>query len=204
MSEQLTEGERTVLGELLNLDQRVQTSKIANNLNQSEERVVSILQSLASRHLVKIITKEIASYFLTDEGQKYVESGLPEILLFKEIKNLGGKATISNAFAHLESNKNLRNIAMSWAIKNEWIIRSKEADTIFLKTIVDYPNSDLIDFLSEISTKGESTKIHQSFYRCIEQAMDRRLVTEKIKKRYQVEIVESRIKKIGKYLSTGV
>ena len=93
MSEQLTEGERTVLSELRNLSQRVPTSQLASNLKQGEERVISILNSLATRNLVTIHTKEIATYQLTDEGKKYAESGLPEILLFNGVKGLGGKAT---------------------------------------------------------------------------------------------------------------
>ena len=42
MSEQLTEGERTVLEELVNLNQRIPTADLANSLNQGEERVLSI------------------------------------------------------------------------------------------------------------------------------------------------------------------
>ena len=99
MSEQLTEGERIVLEELLNLNQRVPTSDLASHLNQGEERVISILNSLASRGLVEIHTKERVTYSLTDEGAEYVDSGLPEVRLFTGVKELGGKSTFDDAVA---------------------------------------------------------------------------------------------------------
>ena len=116
MSEQLTEGERTVLEELLNLNQRVPTSDLASHLNQGEERVISILNSLASRELVEIHTKERVTYLLTDEGADYVDSGLPEVRLFTGVKELGGKATFDDAVAKAGLDPKAKGIAMNWFI----------------------------------------------------------------------------------------
>jgi len=200
MSEQLTEGERTVLGELLNLGQRVPTSHLANNLNQGEERVISILNSLATRNLVKIHAKEIASYLLTDEGKKYAEAGLPEVFLFRGVKDLGGKATFDDAVAHSGLDPKTKGIAMNWARRQGWLQISKEDGATVLKALVDEPESELADVLSQLASGKESSSQKES----LKQAIERKLITETISKTYDAETISSEIGEIEKLLSVGV
>lgn len=200
MSEQLTEGERTVLGELLNLGQRVPTSHLANNLGQGEERVISILNSLATRNLVRIHTKEIVTYSLTDEGKKYAEAGLPEVLLFTGVKDLDGKATFDDAVSHSGLDSKTKGIAMNWARKQGWLQVSKEDGATVLKTLVDDPESELADVLGQLASGKESISQKVS----LKQALERKLITEKVSKTYETEIVSSEIAEIEKLLSAGV
>lgn len=199
MSEQLTEGERTVLGELLNLGQRVPTSHLANNLNQGEERVISILNSLATRNLVKIHAKEIVTYLLTDEGKKYAEAGLPEVLLFRGVKDLGGKATFDEAVSQSGLDPKTKGIAMNWTRRHGWLQISKEDGETVLSTLVDQPESELADVLSHLSSGKESISQSDS----VKQALDRKLIIEKITKTYETETIDSEIEKIEKLISAG-
>ncbi|MGY5858171.1 MAG: phenylalanine--tRNA ligase subunit alpha [Candidatus Thorarchaeota archaeon] len=200
MSEQLTEGERTVLGELLNLGQRVPTSHLANNLNQGEERVISILNSLATRNLVKIHAKEVVTYLLTDEGKKYAEAGLPEVFLFRGVKDLGGKATFDDAVSQSGMDPRSKGIAMNWARKHGWLQISKEDGATVLKTLVDEPESELADVLGQLASGKESISLKDS----LKQAIDRKLVVEKVSKTYETETISSEIVEIEKLLSAGV
>ncbi|MFW9844525.1 MAG: phenylalanine--tRNA ligase subunit alpha [Candidatus Thorarchaeota archaeon] len=200
MSEQLTEGERTVLGELHNLGQRVPTSHQANNLNQGEERVISILNSLATRNLVKIHTKEVVTYSLTDEGKKYADAGLPEVVLFRGVKDLDGKATFDAAVSQSGLDPKTKGIAMNWARKHGWVQISKEEGTTVLKTLVDEPESELADVLSQITSGKESISHRDS----LKQALERKLITENVSKTYEAEIIGSEIAEIEKLLSVGI
>ncbi len=202
MSEQLTEGERTVLGELLNLGQRVPVSQIANNLSQGEERITSILNSLATRNLVVIHTKEIVSYLLTDEGRKYAESGLPEVLLFNGVKDVGGKATFDDAVVQSGIDPKTKGIAMNWARRNGWLQISKEAGISVLRSIVDIPESKVSDVLAQLST-GKKL-LPRTYTDSIKQALERKLVTERITKMFESEIIDSKIGEIDQLLSVGV
>ena len=85
MSEQLTDGERTILRGIIKLGNRVPASEVAEFVKQKEERVVSILNSLDGRGIIKLETHEITSFTLTDEGREYAIEGLPESRLVKAV-----------------------------------------------------------------------------------------------------------------------
>ena len=202
MSEQLTEGERTVLEELLNLDQRIPTSQLASNLNQSEERVISILNSLTSRNLVQIHTREIVSYSLTDEGLEYVNSGLPEVRLFEGLKELGGKSTFEDAVARAGLDSKNKGIAMNWARKTGWVQISKEDGSTVLLSLVENADSEVADALAQLST-GKDT-LAKALDESLKQALERKLVSEKVTKTFESEIIGAKTGEIEKLLSAGV
>ncbi|MFW9767761.1 MAG: phenylalanine--tRNA ligase subunit alpha [Candidatus Thorarchaeota archaeon] len=200
MSEQLTEGERIVLEELLNLNQRVPTSDLASHLNQGEERVISILNSLASRGLVEIHTKERVTYSLTDEGAEYVDSGLPEVRLFTGVKELGGKATFDDAVAKAGLDPKEKGFAMNWARKTGWLQISKEEGVTVLKALVQNPESEVTDVINQISQGRETLQDSES----LNQALERKLVVEKVTKSYETEIIGAKTSEIEKFLSAGI
>ncbi len=201
MSEQLTEGERTVLSELQNLGQRVPVSQIANNLNQAEERITSILNSLATRNLVVIHRKEIVSYLLTDEGMKYAEFGLPEILLFNGVKDLGGKATFDDAVTQSGLDPKTKGIAMNWTRRNGWLQISKDDGVTVLSSLVDVPESELSDVLIQFSMGKKS--LPRTYDDSIKQALERKLISESIMKTFESEIIGSKSGEIEQLLSAG-
>jgi phenylalanyl-tRNA synthetase alpha chain len=199
MSEQLTEGERTVLEELLNLNQRVPTSDLANSLNQGEERVISILNSLASRQLVEIHTRERVTYSLTDEGAEYVDSGLPEVRLFYGVMELGGKATFDDAVTKAGLDPKTKGIAMNWARRTGWLQISKEDGATVLKTLVESVESEVKDVITQIS-QGKDTQQRSD---SLNQALERKLVVEEVTKSYETEIIGAKTGEIEKLLSAG-
>jgi len=197
----LTEGQRTLLRELVNLGQRVPASQLANNLGQGEERVISILNSLASRGLVQIHTREIVTHSLTDEGLGYVESGLPEVLLFTGVKDLGGKATLDDAVARAGIDQKTKGIAMNWARKNGWLQISKEQGTTVLRSLVDVPESDVFDILSDLSS-GKDV-ISRTHYDSLKQGIERKLISEIITKKIEAEIIRAKTAEVDQLLSVG-
>ncbi|MHA1943266.1 MAG: tRNA ligase subunit PheS family protein, partial [Candidatus Thorarchaeota archaeon] len=202
MSEQLTEGERTVLEELHNLAQRIPTSQLANNLNQGEERVISILNSLASRNLVQIHAREIVSYSLTDEGLEYVKTGLPEVRLFHGLKDLGGKSTFEEAVTHAGLDSKKKGIAMNWARKSGWVKISKEDGSTVLQSLVESADSEIVDILAQLSEGKDTVPKGQS--ESLKHALERKLISETITKTFEAEIIGAKSGEIEKLLSTGV
>lgn len=198
----MTEGERTVLSELLNLGQRVPVSQIANNLSQGEERITSILNSLATRNLVVIHTKEIVSYLVTDEGMKYAEFGLPEVLLFNGVKDLGGKATVDDAVTQSGLDPKTKGIAMNWTRRNGWLQISKDDGVTVLSSLVDVPESEVTDVLVQLSMGKKS--LPRTFTDSLNQALERKLISESITKTFESEIIGSKSEEIEQLLSAGV
>jgi phenylalanyl-tRNA synthetase alpha chain len=186
MSEQLTEGERIVLSGLSQLGKRTDTGELAAKIKQKEERVVSILNSLAEKGIVKIETREIITYSLTDEGNEYASKGLPEIRLLKGILDLGGSASLDDAVAKASMSPKSKGIAMNWAKRNGWVTISKEGgETILTASIKDIesPVQKTI-----ILIEGSSVAKDQIDGLILKQLTERKLVNEMVTKRYETEV----------------
>ncbi|TFH07000.1 MAG: phenylalanine--tRNA ligase subunit alpha [Candidatus Thorarchaeota archaeon] len=144
----------------------------------------------------------MVTYLLTDEGKKYAEDGLPEIFLFKGVKKLGGKATFDDAVSQSGLDPKNKGIAMNWARKHGWLQISKEDGATVLSSLVDEPESELADALFQLSSGKES--LSQAYSEPLKEALDRKLITEKITKVFEAETISSKAGEIEKLLSAGI
>lgn len=186
MTEQLTEGEKSVLQYLSDQERRVSASSMVDAINQSEERIVSILNSLSEKGLVDLETKESVSYRLTEEGRRYAESGLPEVRLFRAVNELGGTAAFEKAFAKSELPPESKVIAMNWARKNGWLTISKREGLTTLETKVDQVEDSVHEVLVAIHEGSE--KIAPKLDSALQQAVERTLVSKEARKIFSAEV----------------
>lgn len=194
MSEQLTEGEKIVLKGLIKLGKRVPAKEVASVVEQKEERVISVLNSLASRGIVQLQTFEIVLYNLTDEGTEYAKHGLPEIRLINALQELGGRAPFDDAVAKSGISPSSKGIAMNWAKRNEWIDISKEKGITILtlaEPIIGSSVSEALELLSKNQMKSD--EIEESI---LSQLKDRKLVSDVITKVVEVEITKKYATKV--------
>lgn len=178
---QLTEGERTVLSELVEIDKKVQAISLAEKLNERPERVVSILNSLAEKSLIELEIQEIESYELTDEGLAYATEGLPELRLFEAVRKSGGSAEMDAAVSAAGLSEETKGIAISWCRKNGWLSISKREGRTILTVEKDETHSQVQELL-ELLKDGEPG-IEESLLDGLVQAQTRTLVetsTEKV------------------------
>ncbi|MBD3406818.1 MAG: phenylalanine--tRNA ligase subunit alpha [Candidatus Lokiarchaeota archaeon] len=201
MNEQLTEGERSVLTQLTEISKRIEASKLAEHLGQKEERIVSILNSLAQRELVELEIIEIVSYSLTDEGRTYAEKGLPEVRLFKAVKELGGQATMDEAVSRAGISQKEKGIAISWSRKNGWLKITKSDGKTLFQTNTDEANSDVEAILTKLSSKEE---IPKSLAKGIKTAEDRKLILSSITKKFETEIIKDKEEEISDLLEDTI
>lgn len=185
MSEQLTEGERTVLRGLIDLGRKVPSGEIAKVTKQNDERVISILNSLAGRGIVKLETREDISLTLTEEGREYAIKGLPEFRLYVALVELGGEAPFDDVIAKSELSPKLKGIAMNWAKRNGWVTITKQDSTNLLSTTDRY-DSSVTDALGRLF-KSDIPK--NEFEDSIaKQMIERKLVDEIVSKTIEVAI----------------
>ncbi len=199
MSEQLTEGERTILKGLIDLGKKSLSSEIAKITRQNDERVISILNSLAGRGIVKLETKEIVSFALTEEGNEYARQGLPENRLFIALLELGGTAPFDAAVAKSEISPEVKGIAMNWAKRNGWVTISKESGTTILSAVnknIDSPLKKALDLLS--NRQDIKNQIEDSV---VQQLIERKLVNEIVTKIVEAEISQEYIGKARELLT---
>jgi phenylalanyl-tRNA synthetase alpha chain len=186
MNEQLTEGERIVLSGLSRLGKRTDTGELAAKIKQREERIISILNALAEKGIVKIETREIITYSLTDEGKEYAAQGLPEVRLLKSILDLGGSAKLEDAVAKAGISSQSKGISMNWAIRNDWVtISRKDGETVLTASVKDI-ESPVQKVIMVI--EGGSVGKNQIDDSVLKQLIERKLVSEMVTKRYETEI----------------
>ncbi|RDE14083.1 MAG: phenylalanine--tRNA ligase subunit alpha [Candidatus Thorarchaeota archaeon] len=186
MSEQLTTGEKTILKGLVELRRKSSADEIAKITEQNTERVISILNALAVRGIVKLETREKISYALTDEGKEYARDGLPEIRLVKALEESGRTAPFEVVLTKSGISPRTKGIAMAWAVRNEWAHASKQGDTTILSTIGDYSKSPVAAALESIA-KGNGASI-QNDDPALQQLLERKLVSEVITKIIEAEL----------------
>lgn len=83
-------------------------------------------------------------YVLTDEGEKYLEDGLPEKKLIMVLERRGGKAQISE----IESEIDNFNIALLWAKKKGWV-ELKFNEIVLLKKPEVFPEEEALKKIKE-------------------------------------------------------
>jgi phenylalanyl-tRNA synthetase alpha chain len=199
MSEQLTEGERTILRSLSKLSGRVATSVLADITRQKEERVISILNSLAEKGIVRIETQEIITYSLTREGKEYAVHGLPEIRLLRNILARGGSANLDEVMAKAGIPVESKGIAMNWAKRNGWVTISKEMGETTLTTTLREVSSPVQEAIEQLAADSPSKDLIDET--TLKQLIERKLVNDEITKRFEAEISKEYASRIPEFLA---
>jgi phenylalanyl-tRNA synthetase alpha chain len=185
---ELTIGERKVLRKLVEYDKLVSASELAGELQERNERVISILNSVAEKGLIKLDTKEHMTHRLTDEGRSYVKDGLPEERLFDAVVKLGGLAKMEAAVALAGLERQAKGISVNWARKNGWLAIEKAKGTTILKAKVENAESSVKKVLVLLN-KG-NINVPTELAGGLEAAVERTLVEEEITKIFEASIVK--------------
>ncbi|MGV9168879.1 MAG: phenylalanine--tRNA ligase subunit alpha [Promethearchaeia archaeon] len=199
MNPQLTEGELEVLKQLLNRKGPTSVKELKNEMDDEEQRIVSLLSSLSERGLVDFEVVEETDYTLTDEGKRYQDIGLPEVRLVTVVNELGGKAPFDDATDKAELKGRTKGIAISWAKRNGWLEITKEKGKNYFISLKENPQSPLSTILEKLTADEEISKNHQDI---LQQAVQRSLVEEHITKGFIGKVPRNKRKQASKAVSS--
>ncbi|MHA1771679.1 MAG: phenylalanine--tRNA ligase subunit alpha [Candidatus Thorarchaeota archaeon] len=196
---QLTEGERRVLSELIQTGSEISAQELAERIGEQSERVISILNALAEKGIVNLKVIEQETFSLTDEGKQYAKDGLPEVLVFDAIKDLGGEASLDEVIERAGISPKAKGIAISWCRKNGWVEISKREGKTILKNKTSKPKSQIVEVL-ELLASGEKS-IPDNLRQGLKQGLDRTLVTSHISKSFVASMNPEKIEEVTQALS---
>lgn len=114
--------EMRILKTLYRLRKRVSADVIAKESELPISSVMSALELLKSRNLIKVEDVIWKSVKISDEGLKYLNA-LPEEKLVMLLEKFGASLTIKDLLKYL--NQNELNIAINWGRKRGWVTVSK-------------------------------------------------------------------------------
>ncbi len=198
----MTDGERLVLAELVRHDQPVLARNLAQELKDSEQRVVSVLNSLVQRELVLLETLESELLSLTEEGRRYLTEGLPEVRLFTAVKSSGNKMRLEDAVSAAGLTQASKGIAVNWSRKNGWLDVIKIDGDTMIEVRVDKAVSQVAEVLTLLE-RGVS-QIPEKLAEGIKQAIERTLVKREIAKSYVAELRKEKRGVIDDLLAKGL
>jgi len=188
--QQLTAGERTVLKELVDIDRRISADVLSEQLQEKEERVISIFNALTERGLVKLYISETVKLYLTEEGKDYAINWLPEVRLFGAVQEFGGKASLDDAITKSGMDPKAKGIAINWARKNGWLGITKDGKNTILEAKVDAADSPVMRVLMKLNEGADTLPEHLSD--STRAAIQRGLVAEIVTKIFEVELVSEK------------
>ncbi|HJJ92348.1 MAG TPA: phenylalanine--tRNA ligase subunit alpha [Methanocorpusculum sp.] len=118
---ELTTNEKRVLANLAEIES-MEARTLAERLHASPEAVVQWVHLCAEKGLIRLEKTVVEKAILTEEGEKYAVSGLPERQILTSIH---GKTSMKELAKHP-----LAKIAIGWLRKKNWIVINKGIVTV--------------------------------------------------------------------------
>jgi phenylalanyl-tRNA synthetase alpha chain len=134
----------------------IHASAFADKLGLDYIVLMSAINELKKHNLADFKEQEIFQVSLNQEGESYLEKGLPERQLLEQLLEKGVKEISLQEFLEMSDfNKKLFYIGISYMKKNRWIAQSKATgeNTIFLIE-EGYPETELEEFLKIFRDKA--------------------------------------------------
>ena len=153
-------------------------SKLPEVLSIPQSTLMSYLEFLKQKNLIKVERRVRKFYRTTDEGKEYLES-LPEEKVIKYLMSRGGEAPIKEIVKDL--GERIVNIGLSWCRKRKWIVISKGVAKLIKYEELKRHRELLSTCLNECEAKKEDTKI-------INELLERGLLKEFETTEYWIEI----------------
>ncbi len=113
----LSDGEVKVLKCLKEVGRAMEVRELAEQINLSLNSVMSYLEALNQKGLVKVLVEEDDYVELTDEGKRYAKEGLPERRLVEKIVSIGGQVPLKILKTVIDMRENEVKLALGWMRK---------------------------------------------------------------------------------------
>ena len=198
MSEEVSKIEKTVLEGLLELGKKAKAEEIAQKTDLKTTQVLSTVESLQVKNLIKATRSKLTYLEVTKEGLEYLKNRLPEIRLLTALKNKGKTAT-KELPAITKMNKKEFNIALNWARKKGWIAFEKDENTKKTYVVptegglsVIKEQTELEEVLSLISQEKNflKSKLDPRLTRAVKEGIARNLIRETEKSIWTLTLTE--------------
>jgi phenylalanyl-tRNA synthetase alpha chain len=146
----LRENERKTLMALKEAGGRMILNDIVQSTGLDHSATMRAALSLESEKLVEIKERKKTNALLTEEGKRYAQKGLPERLLVKSLRDMGGEAEIEEVLQSVSLDGNLKVIALGWLSRKEWArIDKKQQKLKLLKEPAEGADEKLIALLKD-------------------------------------------------------
>ena len=119
--------------ELVNKQKEITHKEIVEITQIDQVRVAKTILELSEAGFVDSIEKTNVVFSLTKEGKKYDKSGLPEKLVFDELKIQDDKILLSEYKKNSSLNEQFINIAIGWLRRKGWVDFTKEGKKTYIQ-----------------------------------------------------------------------
>ncbi len=114
MASELSDGEVRILKCLSDVKRSLEVNELAERAGLSLSSVMSYLEALSQKGLVRLLTEDENYLVLTEEGKRYAEEGLPERRVVKSVLDLGGQVALREVKRATGISDEELGIALGW------------------------------------------------------------------------------------------
>jgi len=171
---ELSEGEVKVLKCLKEVKRAMEVHELAKQAGLNLSSVMSYIEALSQKGLVKVLMEEEDYVELTDEGKKYARDGLPERKLVEKIMSMGGQIPLKVLKTASGMEEEEVKVALGWVrkknlgeitvINGERVIRAKhsaESDPVedFLRALLNKERIKVIEIPQTVLAELKNRKL---------------------------------------------
>ena len=127
---ELRENEVRILAALNKLDRKASIEQLMLEVELPDSAVMRSALTLQEKNLVRIHASVETQIRLTNEGQIYAESELPERRLVNAVLALGGKANLKEAAEKAGLEPQFQQIALGWTQRKRWATFDSKTGTL--------------------------------------------------------------------------
>src|SRR4030043_1467477 len=138
----LREYEAKTLGALKKLGGKASVEQIVHKTGLPDAAVMRSAMTLQEKRLIQSSEKKQTLARLTDEGEEYAKSGLPEMRLMATLQKLGGKAALGEVIGRSGLSGQFVPIALGWGQRKKWAILDSKTKILQMSERLEEENDE--------------------------------------------------------------
>ena len=147
---EISQNEARVLRTLVDSGGKAALEDLVKKLGLADSAVSRAVLSLSQKQLVKERVEKRTELSLTDEGRTFARVGLPERIIFLEVKNRGGRLSLKEALQLSKLADKYGSIATGWISRKRWGTVEKSGPDLVIVARSDAPVDEDEEILARL------------------------------------------------------
>ena len=162
----LREHEGKTLAALKKLGGKASVDQLMRETGSPDAAVMRSVLTLQEKGLIQSNEKKQTLAKLTDEGEEYAKSGLPERRLMAILQKLGGKATLGEVIGKSGLSGQFVPIALGWVQRKKWAVLDSKTKTLHISEKLEEENDEkllkLLDEKKQVTVEDLSEELQDA------------------------------------------
>ena len=186
---EISQNEAKVLRTLIDSNGKSTLDDLARRSGLADSAVARAVLNLSQHQLVEEHVVVKTELRLTEEGRSFAITGLPERIVFNEVKSRGGRLGLKDALEYARLDEKYGSIATGWMSRKKWGKIEKSGSDLVIVAQGEVPNDDDEETLARLKDKVVILEeLPDNLKEAASRLMKRNIVDAKVRNDRRVEI----------------